>query len=73
MSGLGLFPFGGDPKDPTPEIEHLPAMRAAVGEIPIMISCPFDVFLSRMDAGTLPPNVRYVVHGEPISVEMGTK
>ena len=37
----------GTPKDPTPEIEHLPAMRSILGEIPIMISCPLDTFLPR--------------------------
>ncbi len=73
LPGLELFQFGGDPKDPRPQIDCLPEMRAVVGEIPIQISCPLDDFLSRMDAGTLPPNVWYNVKGPSISVEQANQ
>ena len=72
LPGLELFQFGGDPKDPKPEIEHLPKMRAAVGDIPIQIYCSMDDFLSRLDAGTLPANVWYNVGGS-ISVEQANQ
>ena len=62
LPGLELFQYGG-------EIEYLPEMQAIMGEIPIMVFCPLDVFRSRLHAGTLPSNVWYHVHGEPISVE----
>ncbi len=68
LPGLELFQFGGDPKDPKPEVEHLPKMRAAVGDIPIQIYCSMNDFLARLDAGTLPANVWYNVGGS-ISVE----
>ena len=44
LPGLELFQFGGDPKDPTPEIEHLPQMRAVVGDIPIRTTCSLKEF-----------------------------
>ena len=72
LPGLELFQFGGDPKDPTPEIEHLPEMRAVLGDIPIRTTCSLKEFLSRMEAGTLLPNVWYDV-GQSISVEQANQ
>ena len=72
LPGLELFQFGGDPKDPRPEIEHLSEMRAVVGDIPIRTTCSLNDFLSRMDAGTLPSNVWYDV-GQSISVEQANQ
>jgi hypothetical protein len=72
LPGLELFQFGGDPKDPKPEIEHLPEMRAAVGDIPIQIYCSMGDFLSRLDAGTLPTNVWYHV-GQSVSVQQANQ
>jgi hypothetical protein len=72
LPGLELFQFGGDPKDPKPEIEHLSEIRAVVGDIPIRTTCSLDDFLSRMDAGTLQPNVWYDVT-QSISVQQANQ
>jgi len=68
LPGLELFQFGGDPKDPKPEIEHLPEMKAVLGEIPIRTWCSLDDFVPRLEAKTLPPNVWYDVGGRAISI-----
>jgi hypothetical protein len=61
LPGLELFQFGGDTRDPLPPIDRLPDMRKVVGDVPIMISCEEGPFLSRLNAGTLMPNVWYCV------------
>jgi hypothetical protein len=72
LPGLELFQFGGDPKDLKPEIERLSEIRVVVGDIPIRTTCSLDDFLSRMDAGTLPPNVWYDVT-QSISVQQANQ
>ena len=69
LPGVVLFQFGGDTRDPVPEIDRLPEMRRAVGDIPIMVSCELRQFKARLKNGTLPPNVWYAVHGGPLSVD----
>ncbi len=70
LRGLDLFQYGGDTRDPAPEVERLPAMRAAVGDVPIQVSCGLPTFLERLQARSLPPNVWYVVHAhERIAVD----
>jgi len=69
LPGLDLFQYGDDPSDPRPSIEYLPEMRAILGEIPIMVACSLEHFCSRLDAGSLLPNVWYQVHGPPLSVD----
>jgi hypothetical protein len=61
LPNLRLFQFGGDSRDPVPEIDRLPDMRRAVGDIPIQISCPLESFLQRLGDRTLMPNVWYRV------------
>ncbi|MDP6355584.1 MAG: hypothetical protein QF473_10805 [Planctomycetota bacterium] len=68
LPGLELFQYGGDPHDPKPDHEYLPEMRAIVGDIPIMVSCPLDVFRARLEERSLLPNVWYGVGGA-LSVE----
>jgi hypothetical protein len=68
LPGLRLFQFGGDTRDPIPEVEQVPAMRGAIGDIPIMVSCSMDYFLTHLRYHTLPPNVWYRVDGS-MSVE----
>jgi len=63
LPGLRMFQFGGDTRDPVPEVEHVPAMRKAIGDIPIMVSCSMEYFLTHLRARTLPPNVWYRVDG----------
>ena len=70
LPGLELFQFGGDTRDPVPEIDRLPEMRRAVGDIPMMTSCTLEQFRSRLSAGALMPNVWYTVDGpESLSVD----
>jgi hypothetical protein len=61
LPNLLMFQFGGDSRDPVPEIDRLPEMRRAVGDIPMQINCPLDTFLQRLDNRTLMPNVWYLV------------
>lgn len=63
LPGLIMFQFGGDTRDPVPEVDRLPQMRAAVGDIPLQISVPLDVFRHRLAERTLMPNVWYRVSG----------
>lgn len=67
LPGLELFQFGGDPKDPRPEIDYLPEMKAIMGEIPIMVSCSLDRFRQDLASGGLPANVWYEVYGRGVS------
>ncbi len=73
LPGLALFQFGGDPQDPVPEIDHLPAMRQAVGDIPIQIYCPLPVFVERLKRQALLPNVWYCVGGGPLATAEANK
>lgn len=68
LPGLELFQFGGDPQDPVPEIDHLPAMRRAIGDIPMQIYCPLAVFAERLKNRALIPNVWYCVGGSSLAV-----
>jgi hypothetical protein len=61
LPGLELFQFGDDPKDKTPNIDHLPEMREIVGDVPMMIKCRKPEFVIRLDKGELMPNVWYYV------------
>jgi hypothetical protein len=63
LPGVELFQFGNGPNAP-PDIDSLPAMRRAVGDIPIQVACSLDTFRDRLDRGTLMPNVWYVVLGK---------
>jgi hypothetical protein len=65
LPGLRLFQFGGDPGDPRPSVEYVPEMKAVLGDVPIMVSCSMDYFLSHIADGTLPTNVWYGVGGGP--------
>lgn len=69
LPGLRLFQYGGDMRDPVPAAERLPQMRLAVGEIPVMVSCPSDYFLSHLNSRTLMPNVWYSVEGDAFSID----
>lgn len=70
LPGLELFQFGGDTRDPLPEIDRLPEIRRAVGEVPIMASCSLENFRERLSARTLMPNVWYMVSsGDPLPVD----
>jgi hypothetical protein len=62
LPGLELFQFGNGPNAP-PDIDSLPAMRRAVGDIPIHLACSLEMFLDRLNSGTLMPNVWYVALG----------
>ncbi|MHB9032592.1 MAG: uroporphyrinogen decarboxylase/cobalamine-independent methonine synthase family protein [Anaerolineae bacterium] len=64
IPGLELFQYGaGLPSGPA-DYSFLPAMRRAVGSIPLQVSYPLAEFLEALDARTLPPNVWYMVdHG----------
>jgi hypothetical protein len=73
LPGLELFQYGGDPRDPRPDIDYLPEMRAILGDTPIMAACSLDLFRARLDSSALPPNVWYHVHGEPITVDQGNR
>ncbi len=64
LPGLELFQFGGDPKDPVPEIERLPEIRKAVGDVPIMCFCDLGEFKRRLAARALMPNVWYVLEAK---------
>ena len=61
LPGLKMFQFGGDSRDPVPEIDRLPEMRKAVGDMPLMINCTLDAFRQRLEDRALPPNVFYIV------------
>jgi len=63
LPGLRLFQFGGDTRDPIPEVEHVSAMRQAIGDIPILVNCSMEYFLTHLRDRTLPPNVWYGVSG----------
>jgi len=63
LPGLRMFQFGGDTRDSIPEVEHVPAMRKAIGDIPIMVSCSMEHFLTHLHGRTLPGNVWYRVDG----------
>jgi hypothetical protein len=65
LRGLQMFQYGGDTRDPLPEVDRLPQMRDAVGDIPIQVGCEMKTFLERLQAGTLMPNVWYFVSAEP--------
>ena len=69
LPGLELFQFGGDTRDPVPEIDRVPEIREAVGDIPIQVSCPQQEFRQRMSDGTLQPNVWYMVSGPAMDAE----
>ncbi|MDO8586481.1 MAG: hypothetical protein Q7T82_05530 [Armatimonadota bacterium] len=69
LPGLRMFQFGGDTRDPVPEVEHVPAMRKVVGDIPIMVACDLGYFVTRLRDGTLFPNVWYVVDGGALTVD----
>lgn len=64
LPGLDLFQFGGDPKDPVPEIERLPEIQKAVGDVPIMAFCDLGEFKKRLATHKLPPNVWYVLEAQ---------
>lgn len=61
LPNLALFQFGGDTRDPLSELERLPEMRRAVGDIPIMLNCARGEFQARLAAHKLLPNVWYNV------------
>jgi len=69
LPGLRLFQFGGDTRDPIPEVEHVPAMRKVVGDVPIMVECSTEYFITNLRKHTLPPNVWYNMWDQPISVD----
>jgi len=69
LPNLMLFQYGGDPHDPKPDWEYLPDMRRAVGDIPLQVCIPLDVFRAGLHDGTLPPNVWYQVCGSPVRVD----
>ncbi len=73
LPNLELFQFGGDPHDPAPEIDHLPAMRKAVGDVPMQLACPLSVFVERLNRHALMPNVWYVVNGAGLTVDAANR
>lgn len=69
LPGLELFQYGaGLPAGP-PDYTCLPEIRRAVGDIPIMVSYPLELFRQGLSDGTLMPNVMYGVHGPALSVD----
>ncbi len=64
LPGLKMFQFGGDTRDPTPAIDHIPAIRRAVGDLPIQVNCTLDAFVRRLSDRTLMPNVFYIVEDD---------
>lgn len=64
LPNLVLFQFGGDTRDALPEIERVPDMRRAVGDIPMMVNCASKEFQSRLAARKLMPNVWYTVSAD---------
>jgi hypothetical protein len=66
---LELFQFGGDPHDPKPDHEYLPEMRKAVGDLPMMVAYPYDLFVARLAESGLPPNVHYHVVGKALAID----
>ena len=69
LPGLSLLQYGGDTRDPLPEVEQLPEMRRAAGEVPIMVACDLKRFLDGLSGRSLMPNVWYNVSGGPIPVD----
>lgn len=67
LPGLELFQYGaGLPRGPADHV-CLPDIRKAVGEIPIQVSYPLDVFRRDLKKKALLPNVMYCVHGEGLT------
>ncbi|MFC1671876.1 hypothetical protein ACFL01_01945, partial [Planctomycetota bacterium] len=70
LPGLELFQFGGDTRDPVPEIDRVPEIRKAVGDVPLMTDCPMDRFRKGLAEQTLPPNAWYRVKSDtPLSAD----
>jgi hypothetical protein len=69
LRGLELFQFGGDTRDGVADIDRAEDMRAAVGEIPLQVSCGMETFRRRLEERTLLPNVWYTVGGQGVSTE----
>ena len=69
LRGLELFQFGGDTRDDVPDIDRVPAMRSAVGDIPIQVACRIETFRDRLQQRTLPPNVWYTVGGKGLAID----
>lgn len=69
LPGLSMFQFGGDTRDDIPDVEHVPAMRKAVGDIPLMVCCSTEYFTTHLRDRTLLPNVWYQVSGTSLEVD----
>lgn len=69
LPGLRMFQFGGDTRDSVPDVEHVPAMRKVIGDIPILVYCDLDYFISHLKDGTLAPNVWYQVGGGALAID----
>jgi hypothetical protein len=69
LPGLSMFQFGGDTRDPIPEVEYVPQMRKVIGDIPIMVACKLNHFITHLRDRTLPPNVCYNLYGGPLSID----
>jgi len=67
LPGLALLQFGGDTRDPVPDIDRVPEMRRAVGEIPLQVACSLREFQTRLAERRLLPNVWYTIGGEALS------
>jgi hypothetical protein len=55
----------GDDKGYPPAIEVLPALRARVGDMPLILAVDYPVFLDKLERGQLPGGVFYKVRGAP--------
>ena len=69
LPGLRMFQFGGDTRDSIPDVEHVPAMRKVIGDVPILVSCDMDYFVTHLRDRTLSPNVWYGVCGAALTVD----
>lgn len=69
LPGLALFQYGGDTRDPVPEIDRLPEMRRAAAGVPLQVSCSLREFRSRLAERRLPGNVWYTIGGELLDVD----
>ncbi len=69
LPGLELFQYGAGLPNGPEDHTFLPQIHQAADGIPIQVGYPLGDFRRGLVEGTLLPNVMYMVHGEPLSID----
>ena len=66
LPNLRMFQYGHDSRDPLPDVDRVPDMRRAVGDVPLMVWVESTEFQERLARQRLLPNVWYCVAGDEL-------